>query len=253
MMEKTCVSIVMPAYNAAEVLENTVRSVQAQTFGNWELIVVNDCSKDGTLALLERLAGEDSRIRYFTNEVNSGAAASRNVGLDHCAGTYIAFLDSDDRWHPEKLEKQVSRMEETGADIGYTSYSIVDGQGNKRCPDYIVPESVSFEDMLKQNIIGCSTVMLRAETLGGNRFSLDFYHEDYVLWLQLLRTGCKAVGLEQVLTEYCFHEDSRAGNKGNAAKERWKIYRNFLRFPVVKSLWYFGHYALAGVLKYRQL
>ena len=253
MMEKPRVSIVMPAYNAAEVLENTVRSVQAQTFENWELIVVNDCSTDGTLTLLERLAGEDPRIRYFTNEVNSGAARSRNAGLDRCAGTFIAFLDSDDQWHPEKLQKQISRMEETGADIGYTSYAIVDGQGNKRCPDYVVPEYVTFEDMLKQNQIGCSTVMLRAKALGDNRFSVDFYHEDYVLWLQLMRSGCKAVGLTQVLTEYYFHEDSRAGNKGNAAKERWKIYRNFLRFSVVKSLWYFGHYALAGVLKYRQL
>ena len=253
MMANPCVSIVMPVYNGAHLLEKTVRSVQAQTFGDWELIVINDCSTDGTLELLDRLAGEDTRIRVYTNEHNSGAAKSRNVGLAQCRGAHIAFLDSDDLWHPEKLEKQLACMGETGADIVYTSYSIVDGQGNKRCRDFLVPPSVSFEDMLKENQIGCSTVMLRAEALNGTRFPEDFYHEDYVLWLQLLRSGCKAAGIGQVLTDYFFHEDSRAGNKSNAALERWKIYRKLLRFSPVKSLWYFGHYALAGVRKYRQL
>lgn len=246
------VSVVMPVYNGIHVLEKTVRSVQAQTFENWELIIVNDCSTDGSLQLLNRLAGEDARIRVFSNETNSGAARSRNTGLDQCRGACIAFLDSDDQWHPEKLEKQLACMAQTGADIVYTSYAIVDGQGNQRCRDFLVPPSVTFEDLLKENHIGCSTVMLSAKALGDTRFRVDFYHEDYVLWLQLLRASCKAVGIEQVLTDYYFHEDSRAGNKGNAAKERWKIYRNFLHFSAVKSLWYFGHYALAGVLKYRK-
>lgn len=251
--EKPLVSVIMPAYNAARYIRESVQSVQNQTFDNWELIVIDDCSEDNTVAVVTQLAQDDSRICVYSNEHNSGVAKTRNRGLELCNGEYVAFLDSDDTWYPEKIEIQLKCFRETGADLICTSYAIVDAQGRKQCEDFLVPECISFHHLLKENVIGCSTVMFRRAAGNDVCFEEDFYHEDYVLWLRLLKRGYKAIGIKKVLVNYFFHSDSKAGNKRKAAQNRWRVYRNYLGLSLVKSAWYFTHYALAGLRKYKKV
>lgn len=244
------ISVIMPAYNAEQYIETAIRSVMAQTVTDWELLVLDDRSCDGTCAVVENLAVEDSRIRLIRNEQNKGAARVRNQGLDLCRGEYVALLDSDDAWLPEKLERQVERLQVTGAHLCYCSYEVMDGRGEKTRVDYLVPEETDFEKMLRENVIGCSTVLLRREVIEKYRFNADFYHEDYVLWLQLLKDGCRVVGCREVLARWRLIETSRSFHKGNAAKNRWKIYREYLKLPLVKSVRVFGAYVCSGLKKY---
>lgn len=245
------VCVIMPAYNAERFIETAIRSVMAQTYTNWELIVIDDCSKDATVDIVERLALEDERVTLLRNEENQGVAKTRNRGLDLCKGSYVAFLDSDDIWYPEKLEKQLVRMKAAGADIGYCSYSLINVE-NEKIHDYLVPEQVTYEKLLKENVIGCSTVVLSANLARNYRFQLEFYHEDYVLWLQLLKAGYVAAGCSEVLANWRYLENSRSFNKWKSAKNRWKIYRKYLKLPLAKSTFLVCNYAVAGLKKYRK-
>lgn len=246
------VSVIMPSYNATDYIEEAIRSVQAQTVKNWELLVIDDCSRDETCQIVRRMAAEDSRIRLVVNEQNMGTARTRNRGLDLCRGQFVALLDSDDIWYPNKLEVQLELAEREQGDIMYCSYSIVNLQGQKRCDDFIVPPVADLELMLVKSVISCSTALLRREALGQNRFPVDFYHEDYAFWLDLLRKGLKAVGNPEVLGAYRVGDHSRASNKLASAVRRWRIYRKFLKLSLWKSAGYLGRYAFAGIVKYRK-
>lgn len=244
------VSIVMPAYQAEPFVEEAIRSVMAQTVTDWELLVLDDGSSDATPEIIKRLAREDSRIHYLPNATNLGVAKTRNRGFDLCRGAYIALLDSDDVWHPDKLEKQLALAQRTEADLICCSYAIVDIRGNPVKPDYVVPERINFSGLLKENAIGCSTVLLSANAMQRYRFSADFYHEDYVLWLQMLRDGCKAVCCREVLVDWRYLPNSRSFNKRKSAVNRWAIYRRYLHLPFFESLYCFVSYAFRGVKKY---
>lgn len=201
--------------------------------------------------MAETLAAEDPRITVVKNENNMGVAATRNRGFDMSRGQYVALLDSDDVWHAEKLERQLALLRDSGAGFSYCSYAIVDAEDQRIKNDYIVPATVEFQALLRENVIGCSTVMLRADILASHRFRTHFYHEDYVLWLDLLREGVAAVGCTEVLVDWRYIEASRSFCKKNSAKNRWHIYRDHLHLPLWKSAWLFAMYALAGLKKYR--
>ncbi len=249
-METPLVSIVMPAFNAGKYIEAAIRSVQAQTLRDWELLVLEDGSSDDTSAIVTALAAEDPRIRLLPNGENLGVARTRNRGFDLCRGQYVALLDSDDLWHPEKLETQIGLLERSGADFTYCSYAIIDGEGKPAKADYIVPGQVTFETLLRENVIGCSTVVLRRAVVEKHRFTPDFYHEDYVLWLQLLQAGLKGVGCTQVLASWRHIANSRSFDKKNAAKNRWHIYRDYLKLPLGKAICAFAGYTVNGLKKY---
>ena len=244
------VSVIMPAYNSRRFITEAIRSVQAQSFTDWELLVIDDGSQDDTCAIVEKLAAQDTRIRLIRNEQNMGVARTRNRGFDLCRGQYIALLDSDDMWHPEKLQRQLERLKQSGADIAYCSYAIVDASGAPAKADYIVPQQVDFDGLLKENVIGCSTVVLRRKVTEHHRFRTDFYHEDYALWLDLLRTNLKAVGCSEPLVSWRLIADSRSYNKGRSARNRWRIYRQHLHLPLGQSLLAFSSYAAASLRKY---
>ena len=216
----TPVSVIMPAYNAAAYIEEAIRSVTAQTYGAWRLLVLDDGSTDRTVEIVQRLAAQDPRIVLLRNPQNLGAARTRNRGLELCDEGYVAFLDSDDRWHPEKLATQISLAQETDADIVYTSYAIIDTNGNPCRQPYVVPEHTDFDRMLKENVIGCSAVLLSPRAAREYRFPLGFYHEDYCLWLDMLRNGCRAVGCSRVLTEWRSVNGARSFDKKNGARQR---------------------------------
>lgn len=249
-MNKPTVSVIMPAYNAGAYIEEAVESVMAQTVTDWELLVLDDGSADDTCAQVEKLAEEDPRVRLLRNESNMGAANTRNRGFDLCHGRFVALLDSDDRWHPKKLETQLALLQQTGADFSYCSYAIIDAEGNPAKKDYIVPGEVSFESLLKENCIGCSTVVLRREITERYRFTPNFYHEDYVLWLQLTRDGLRGAGCTEVLSDWRYIVTSRSFDKKKAALNRWRIYRQYLKLPLWKSIAAFGGYVTASLKKY---
>lgn len=244
------VSVIMPAYNAECYIEAAVRSVMAQTYQDWELIVIDDGSRDSTVEIAERLAREDNRITVLRNEVNMGVSKTRNRGLDLAQGTYVALLDSDDVWHPEKLKTQIDCIKRTGADFTYCSYAIVNADGEPVKADYIVPERITFDSMLRENFVGCSTVLLTAPIAKKYRFGSGFYHEDYVLWMQLLKDGYQAYGNVEILVHWRYIENSRSFDKRKSAKNRWLIYRNYLGLSLAKSLWAFCGYTASGVKKY---
>lgn len=244
------VTVIMPAYNAAQFIEDAIRSVMGQTVTDWELLVIDDGSRDNTCEIVEKLAAEDSRVHLLKNEQNMGVANTRNRGLALCRGEFAAFLDSDDIWLPEKLQKQLDLLECTGASLCYTSYGIMDSQGDQSRGDYLVPERADFRKLLKENVIGCSTVMLRRQATADYRFETTLHHEDYALWLRMLKDGIRAVGCTEVLVRWRLVENSRSFDKRKSAHSRWVIYRDYMKLPLHQSLWAFGHYAFASVKKY---
>lgn len=244
------VSVIMPAYNAQRFIEEAISSVIAQTVSDWELIVIDDCSADDTFQLAQRKAADDPRIQVLCNDVNAGVAATRNRGIDCAKGQYIAFLDSDDVWHPEKLEKQLEKLQATGAGICYCSYRIIGATGEKAKEDYLVPETATFQDILKENYIQCSAMLIRTDIVKRFLFNTEFFHEDYILGLDMLGAGEKAVGCRQLLLNWRYLEKSRSFDKKKSAANRWRIYRDYLHLPLGKTLYLFAHYAAAGLRKY---
>lgn len=246
------VSVVMPAYNAGRTLAEAVDSVLAQTFQNWELILLDDGSRDGTASIARSYTRADPRIRYEANPGNLGAAASRNRGVSLARGSWIAFLDSDDVWRPEKLARQLKLAEQTGAQLLYTSYSLWKEEKNERRA-YLVPPSTDYASMLAENVIGCSTVMAPRAILAAHPFSLSTYHEDYALWLELLRSGCRASGCTEILVDWRVVPGSRSFSKWNAAWQRWHVYRRAENLPLGKSLAAFGAYGVRGIKKHKRV
>lgn len=246
------VSIIMPAFNAEQYIERAILSVLGQTMKNWELLVIDDCSRDGTVQIVQHLSKKDPRIILLKNEENVGVSRTRNRGIELSKGEYIAFLDSDDVWHGDKLEKQLLRMETAKADIGYCSYALIDEHDIKVHEDYIVPGQTDYESLLQENVIGCSTVIVKAAVAKAHPFRADFYHEDYVLWLHLLKKGFVAAGCPEVLVSWRHLNQSRSANKIKSAKKRWMIYRKCERLPLLKSIRLFCGYTTAGFKKYKK-
>lgn len=152
------VSVVMPAYNAEKYIGEAIRSVQSQTYTNWILLVIDDCSTDHTVDVVQAFVNTDDRIRLFRNTRNLGAAKTRNRGLELSEGEWVALLDSDDIWHSDKLEKQLAVALNSGSEIIYCSYSLISSDGQK-ISDYIVPMQTSYDDMLKESVFSCSTTL----------------------------------------------------------------------------------------------
>lgn len=244
------VAVIMPAYNASAYIEDAIRSVMAQTYPHWKLLVMDDKSQDDTCAIVLRLAEEDARIQLIRNEKNLGVAKTRNRALDLCGGCCVAFLDSDDLWHPDKLRLQMQMMETEQADLVYASYGIMDCHGTPCKQPYLVPAATDFEQLLRENVIGCSAVLLSERLAGSYRFVSGFHHEDYCLWLSILRDGYRAVGCRQVLMTWRLACGSRSFDKRNGARSRWRIYRRHLGLPFMKSALCFASYAWKGVKKY---
>lgn len=247
------VSIIMPAYNAEPFIAEAICSVLSQSITDWELIVIDDGSTDGTQKIVTEFSQADARIKSVVNEENMGVARTRNRGLDICHGKYVALLDSDDYWKPNFLEEMLSRAEETKADLIYCSYEIVDEQGKKICNDFIVPPTTTFEESIVQTVISCSTVLMTNQLAKTNRFPTNIYHEDSALWFQILRNGGTARGISQVLACYRQRANSRSSGKLISAVRRWEIYRKHLKLPVVKSVVTMVRYAYHGFVKYKRV
>lgn len=247
------VSVVMPAYNAEPFIAEAILSVLAQTVTNLELIIIDDRSTDRTRQIIEEFAETDLRICSVHNEENLGVAKTRNRGISLCRGKYIALLDSDDYWKPQFLEKMIVRAEETGADIVYCSYELVDEQGKKLCRDFIVPPETTFEQYIVRSVITCTTVMFTAELAKNNPFPTNIYHEDTALCFRLLRDGYIARGVTEILAAYRQRAKSRSSDKLICAIRRWPIYRKHLNMSVGKTISTMVRYGYYGLKKYKKV
>ena len=244
------VSIITPVYNAEGFIAQVIESVIAQTYQHWEMIVVEDCSKDGSRAIIRAFAEKDERIRLVEFQENKGVGEARNTGLKEARGSYIAFIDSDDWWYPIKLEKQLAFMKEGNYPISYTAYEMMDTEGrNIGRTIHAIPE-VTFHTYLKSTIIGLSTAMVNKEIVGGFSISNMRMRVDTQLWIRLLRRGFKAYGMDEVLTKYRVHSNSISRNRLKAARQTWKLYFRVEKLGFFRSIYYFSHYALSAMKKH---
>lgn len=242
-------SVVIPVYCCEKYIEETVRSALNQTFSDIEIIIVYDQSPDATEKIINELQASDNRVKVIKNKSRLGVAESRNAGILEARGEFIAFLDADDVWLHYKLQWQYNTIKKTGIDICYSSYSFIDKDSRDvGCP-FVVKDSISFKHFLYGNVMQTSTCVVRSGLAKDYRMNKDFYHEDYVFWLEILRDGYKACGISEVLAKYRYTVSSRSGNKFLTTIHRWKVYREFLKYGVLKSFWYTSIGAFKAFLK----
>lgn len=241
------VSVIVPAYNAAAYLPATIQSVRQQTFQDFEIWVVDDQSTDDTVTVVQKLMTQDARIKLVQLSANQGVANARNVGVAHAQGQYVAFLDSDDMWLPEKLEVQISFMQEHQADFSYCNYDVVDDHGTQVGQRKVSQTQLTYQEMLNGNRIGLLTVMMTRKTALQYPFP-QINHEDYACWLSIARSGIVAyLASDLILAKYRKHQTSLSSNKLQAAQWTWTIYRQHEHLGFFKSLYYFIHYSLMGI------
>ncbi|WP_195939936.1 glycosyltransferase family 2 protein [Romboutsia sp. 1001713B170131_170501_G6] len=248
-MKENLVSIITPMYNSGKFIRNTIESVLKQTYEDWEMIIVDDCSKDESPEIVKSYTKKDERIKYIRVSENKGVSNARNVALKNASGRYIAFLDSDDIWEITKLEKQIRFMKEKNCAISFTSYELINEENQKLNKVVGVPKSVDYKTLLKGNVLGCLTVVIDKSKLNFDIKMSGVRHEDYVLWLSILKRGYIAYGLDEVLAQYRKSLTSLSGNKIKSAMWTWNIYRNIEKIPLYKSIYYFVNYSINGIKK----
>lgn len=245
------VSIIVPVYNAVKYIETTIDMVSRQTYKDWELILVDDASTDGSADLIEKLvSSQGKRVRLIRKNVNEGAAAARNTGIDASAGRYIAFLDADDVWMPDKLQKQIAFMEKTGAAFSFHSYEFGDDKANPTGKIVRAPKTLSFRQALSRTVIFTTTVMFDTE-----KIDMEIIHmpqvpsEDTATWWRILKSGYVAYGLDENLAIYRRPARSLSSNKFIAIQRIWFLYRNIADLSVIQSVFYFVGWAVRATLR----
>lgn len=235
---KPMVSIIVPVFNARNYIEETIRSVEEQTYTDWELILVDDGSTDGTREYLKSV--ESSKMRIFFLKENMGTANARNKGIVEAEGKYISFIDADDLWRKDKLEKQVSFMDNTHINFSYTNYEF--GTEDAKPTGHIVqvPKEITYIQALKNTTIFTSTVMFDADVLGKDMLRMpDVKSEDTATWWKILKLGISGYGLQENLVIYRRPPKSLSSNKFEALKRIWNLYRKQEKIGVFKSTYYF--------------
>ncbi|MEJ6951731.1 glycosyltransferase family 2 protein [Natronospora cellulosivora (SeqCode)] len=239
------VSIITPVYNSEKYIRDTINSVLSQTYTNWEMLIADDCSKDNTANVVKEF--DDSRIKYFKLENNSGAAIARNKALEQARGKYIAFLDSDDMWKPNKLERQLKFMVQRNIGFSFTGYEILRDKNNKVIK---VPKKLNYSGFMKNTIIGTLTVMLNKEIIGDVRLVNVKKDHDSMTWAKILRENNLAYGLNESLAYYRKVEGSISNNKFRAVKNHWNNCRHIENLSIFKCLYYFIFYCLNAFKKH---
>lgn len=233
------VSIITPNYNAEKFIAETIESVINQTYTNWELIIVDDCSTDDSLAIINEFIKKEDRIKLIKLSKNSGPAVARNNGIEVAKGEYMAFLDSDDRWFSNKLEVQLNVMQKHNYALTFTSYYSVNEQKEKQ-KIIRAKKQITYKNLLTNNYIGCLTAMYSVQQLGKVYMPLVLKRQDWGLWLKITKNNIVAYGIQEPLASYTRRETSISSNKFNLLKYNWKIYREHEHLTIVKSLYYFS-------------
>lgn len=230
------VSIITPLYNGQKYIERAIVSVRNQTFSNWDLLIIDDCSDDDSPVLVRNFTESDNRIKLFTLERNGGAAVARNFGIRVASGRFIAFLDCDDEWLPDKLEKQLDLLFQTGASFCFGAYIRVNEIGSL-LGSIGVPRVLTYNEALKTNYVGCLTAIYDTKSLGKVFMPESMpCHEDYPVWLHIIKQSGVAVGVPTVIAKYCVRGSSLSSNKFQTVRQIWYIYRELEHLNFYSSI-----------------
>ena len=249
-MEEQKVSIIVPVYNGAEFLEETIASVRNQTWQNWELLLVDDCSKDQSYEIMKRLAAEDERIVPLRQEQNGGAARARNRGVMEASGRYIAFLDADDLWMKDKLSEQVRFMTDNEAVFSFTAYEFGNSEAKGTGKIVHVPARLDYRHALPRTVIFTSTVMFDMTRITKDEIMMpSVKSEDTASWWKILKSGVMGYGLDKNLTIYRTGTNSLSSDKLEAVRRIWFLYRSVEKLSLPESIWYFIGWAWRATLR----
>ncbi len=244
------VSIIVPVYNAEKYIEETMDCVLAQTYSHWELLLVEDCGSDNSVILIRQYMEktQDPRIRLIRQPSNMGAARARNRGLKEASGRYVSYLDADDLWAPEKLEKELAFMKEKDAAFAFTGYEFADESGKGTGKVVHVPEKLTYKQALSNTTIFTTTVMFDLEKLAKEQLEMPAVKsEDTALWFRVLRSGVAAYGLDENLVKYRRPGKSLSSNKLEALRRIWYLYRREEKLGVIRSAYHFCFWAFRAV------
>lgn len=245
------VSVITPSYNSEKYILNTIKSVQQQTYSDWEMIVVDDCSEDSTCAIVEELSITDPRIRLLRQEVNSGAAKARTRATQEATGRYIAYLDADDIWFPDKMSKQVSFMKSKNVAFSCTSYEVIDDSGKRLNKIIHMLPKVDYVGFLTNNLLQTVGIMVDTSAVDKKYLAMPDLRrrQDAATWLQILKAGYDCFGLDEVLAQYRRTKNSLSSNKFKAVKGTWRLYREIEHLSLPFSCYCFARYATLAVWK----
>ncbi len=247
------ISVVMPVYNAERFLREAIDSVLDQSFENFELIVIDDCSTDSSYDILCEYQRIDNRVRVYKNEENKGVSYTRNFGISKAESDYVAFLDSDDMWRNDKLSQQISILEKyPDTAICFTACSFVDTDSIESNFIFHEPNEVSYKRLLKQNVISCSSVLVKKEWLKKYPMAHDNMHEDFAVWLSILKDGGKALGINEPLLIYRVDRNSKSGNKFKSMAMTYRVYK-YMGLSFFSRLYYMVFYTVSGIKKHSSI
>lgn len=243
------VSVIMPSYNAENYIAQSIESVLSQTYQNWELIITDDCSSDHTPEIVQSYCDKDQRIDFKIAKQHSGIAGTRNQCLARVKGRFVAFLDNDDLWYPEKIEKQVRFMLENGYSFAYSEYELMNEDGTPKGKTIHTAGVIDYDKYLKNTIIGSGTIMLDVEKTGPLKMPFNATSDDMALWCKILKDGHRAYPIKEVLMKYRVRNNSASANKLKSAKDVWLVYRKQEKLPFVYALTCFCCYAYNAIVK----
>lgn len=252
-MQQNLISIITPMYNAQKYVGQTIESVLAQTYPNWEMLIVNDGSNDACSEVVKKYAEKDSRIKLI-NQSNGGSASARNNALKSAQGRYICFLDADDLLLPTFFEKQLHFLKEKNAALVFSSYNRIDENGNEKLNPFIVPEKVTYNSLLKTCPISCLTSIYDKRIVGEQFFREDLksLRDDFAFWLEMLKKIKVAYGNKEILAAYRVFRSSTTGNKKKVIKPQFLIYYKIEKLGLLRSMYYLCHWAINGFFKYKK-
>ena len=243
------VSIIIPCFNSETTIGSTIDSVIAQSFTDWEIIVVDDSSTDNSPAIIKSYIAHNDRIRYFKTLTNSGSPSlPRNIGIEQSRGRYIAFLDSDDLWLPQKLEDQVRFMENNEYDVSYSYYEKIAADGERTGRIIKTFKECDYDTLMKTNSIPMLTSMITKEAVGNSRF-LPILQEDICFWLDILKKGYVAYNMCELTALYRVNKQSRSSNKMMMLVGFWNVLRKEQKLPLLRCLYNMMYYIVIGIKK----
>ena len=249
-MKPHLISVITPVHNSAQYIEATINSVLKQTYPNWEMILIDDCSKDQSVLILNELIGKDPRFKIIENSYRSGPAITRNKGISAAKGQFMTFLDSDDLWYPNFLETSLNTCLDNNFEFVFSSYERKDENLNPLISDFIVPKKVSYNEVLKTCPISCLTAFIDIRRIGKYYMPELKKRQDWALWLALLKKIDYAYGIEQPLAIYRMRKNSVSRSKLKLIPYVWKVYREVENLSILKSFYLLTHWSLNGFKKY---
>ena len=245
------VSIITPVFNSSKFLEETIASVLNQTFTDWEWMITDDKSTDNSVEIIQKI--NDSRIQLILSDKNGGAGHARNLSLKQASGRFITFLDADDFWEPNFLEEMISFMKKENTELAYSNYARCDENLNRVIDDFKADKPVTFDNLLKTCRLSLLSSMYDSQRVGKEYFPEGSKREDHVMWLNLLKKIPVGKPLPKTMAKYRMHQSSISRKKSNIVKDQYLVYKDYMNFSTVKSLYYTANWALNGFMKYSKL